>query len=255
MNMIDRLSLKGRKALVTGASKGIGLEACRALAEAGADVVAVARDAGGLKDAKAAVEGAGRRCLTLSVDVADADAIVAGTAEALSQWGTLDILVNNAGTSVPATLIEQRVEDWDKILAVNLRAPWLFAKALAPGMIAQKRGKIINISSQTSSVALVEHGAYAASKNGLNGLTKVMTVEWAPHNIQSNAICPTVVMTPMGEQVWSDPAKLNPFLARVPAGRVARIDEICDLILFLASNASDMINGETIFVDGGYTAI
>ncbi len=254
MNFIDRVSLNGRKALVTGASKGIGLEACRTLAEAGADVVAVARDPAGLDQAAAAVRAAGRRCLTVSVDLADAEAVTAAAADAVRQWGTIDILVNNAGTSAPASLIDQRVEDWDRIMAVNLRAPWLFARAVAPGMIAQRRGKIVNISSQTSSVALVEHGAYAASKNGLNGLTKVMTVEWAPHNIQSNAICPTVVMTPMGEQVWSDPAKLGPMVAKIPAGRVARTEEICDLILFLASGASDMINGETIFVDGGYTA-
>lgn len=255
MTFTDRTTLSGRKALVTGASKGIGFEACRALALAGADVIAVGRDKTGLSAAEAAVESAGRRCLTLSVDLADAAAVTAAAEDAVRQWGTVDILVNNAGTSVPASLLDQTVEEWDYIQAVNLRAPWLFARALAPGMIVQKRGKIVNISSQTSSVALVEHGAYAASKNGLNGLTKVMTVEWAPHNIQSNAICPTVVMTPMGEQVWSDPAKLDPFVARIPAGRVARTDEICDLILFLASSASDMINGQTIFVDGGYTAV
>lgn len=255
MGMMDRLSLTGRKALVTGASKGIGFESCRTLAEAGADVIAVARDRAGLAEAAAVVEGAGRRCLTLAVDLADAEAVSATAGEAVRQWGTIDILVNNAGTSSPASLIDQTIEDWDRILAVNLRAPWLFARALAPGMIAQRRGKIVNISSQTSSVALVDHGAYAASKNGLNGLTKVMTVEWAPHNIQSNAICPTVVMTPMGEQVWSDPAKLGPFVAKIPAGRVARTDEVCDLILFLSSSASDMINGETIFLDGGYTAV
>ncbi len=255
MTMADRRSLAGRKALVTGASKGIGLETCRLLAEAGADVVAVARDAAGLAAAAKAVEAAGRRSLVLSADLADAAACTAAAEEAVARWGTIDILVNNAGTSAPASLIDQSVADWDRILAVNLRAPWLFARALAPGMIAQKRGKVVNVSSQTSTVALVDHGAYAASKNGLNALTKVMTVEWAPHNIQCNAVCPTVVMTPMGEQVWSDPAKLGPLLAKIPAGRVARTVEVCDLILFLASGSADMINGETIFIDGGYTAV
>ena len=255
MSTIDRMSLEGRKALVTGASKGIGLETCRVLAEAGADVVAVARAQSGLAEAKALVEAAGRRCITFTADVADPRAIETATQAALSAWGTIDILVNNAGTSIPDTLLDQRVEDWDTILAVNLRAPWLFARALAPGMIAQKRGKIVNVSSQTSSVALVEHGAYAASKNGLNALTKVMTVEWAPHNIQANAVCPTVVMTPMGEQVWSDPKKLDPFVAKIPAGRVAKTVEVCDVILFLASGAADMINGQEVFVDGGYTAL
>ncbi len=255
MTMADRLSLAGRKALVTGASKGIGLETCRLLAEAGADVVAVARDAAGLAAASNAVETVGRRAMVLSADLADARACTAAAEEAVGRWGTIDILVNNAGTSAPASLIDQSVADWDRILAVNLRAPWLFARVLAPGMIAQKRGKVVNVSSQTSSVALVDHGAYAASKNGLNALTKVMTVEWAQHNIQCNAVCPTVVMTPMGEQVWSDPAKLGPLLAKIPAGRVAQTVEVCDLILFLASGAANMINGETIFIDGGYTAV
>ncbi|HWL18485.1 MAG TPA: SDR family oxidoreductase [Bradyrhizobium sp.] len=255
MSTVDRMSLAGRKALVTGASKGIGLETCRVLAEAGADVIAVARARDGLGEAAAAVETLGRRCLTLVTDLADATAVTAAAEAALDAWGTIDILVNNAGTSVPDLLINQKVEDWDRIMAVNLRAPWLFARVLAPYMIAQKRGKIVNVSSQTSAVALTEHGAYAASKNGLNALTKVMTAEWAPHNIQANAVCPTVVMTPMGEQVWGDPKKLAPFLAKIPAGRVAKTVEVCDLILFLASGASDMINGETIFIDGGYTAL
>ncbi|MBE7204718.1 MAG: SDR family oxidoreductase [Parafilimonas terrae] len=255
MSTAERLSLHGRKALVTGASKGIGLETCRTLAEAGADVVAVARDAAGLKAAAEMVQAAGRHALTLTADLADAAACERTAREAVERWGTIDVLVNNAGTSSPASLVDQSVEDWDRILAVNLRAPWLFARVLAPGMMAQRRGKIVNVSSQTSNVALVDHGAYAASKNGLNALTKVMTVEWAPHNIQANAVCPTVVMTPMGEQVWSDPAKLGPFVARIPAGRVARTQEVCDLILFLASDASDMINGQEIFLDGGYTAL
>ncbi len=255
MSTTDRMSLAGRKALVTGASKGIGLETCRILAELGADIVGVARDADGLAAAGAAVEATGRRFLALRADLGDAGAVTETAGAALAAWGTLDILINNAGTSVPASLVDQTIEDWDRILAVNLRAPWLFARALAPAMMAQRRGKVVNVSSQTSSVALTEHGAYAASKNGLNALTKVMTAEWAPFNIQCNAVCPTVVMTPMGEQVWSDPAKLAPMLAKIPAGRVARTVEICDLIAFLASEASDMINGDAIFIDGGYTAL
>lgn len=255
MSTADRMSLHGKKALVTGASKGIGLETCRILAELGADIVAVARARDGLDQAKAAVEAAGRRCAVFEADVADPAACTMTAERALADWGTIDILVNNAGLAITESLIAMSVEDWDRIMAVNLRAPWLFARALVPAMIAQRRGKIVNISSQTSAVALVDHGAYAASKNGLNGLTKVMTAEWARHNVQSNAVCPTVVMTPMGEQVWSDPAKMNPMLAKIPAGRVAQTVEVCDLIAFLASPASDMITGETIFIDGGYTAL
>jgi NAD(P)-dependent dehydrogenase (short-subunit alcohol dehydrogenase family) len=121
-------------------------------------------------------------------------------------------------------------------------------------MIAQKMGKIINVSSQSGVVALQDHSAYGASKGGLNMLTKVMTVEWAKHNIQCNTVCPTVILTPMGEMVWGDPAKGGPMKAKIPAGRFGKTVEIADLILFLASPASDMINGQDILMDGGFTA-
>jgi NAD(P)-dependent dehydrogenase (short-subunit alcohol dehydrogenase family) len=255
MSVAERFSLAGKKALVTGASKGIGTELCSVLAEAGADIVAVARDVAGLAEVKAAVEARGRRCLVIPADLGTADAPERAAQEALAAWGTIDILVNNAGVSFPKSLVDQTVAEWDLIQAVNLRAPWLMARTLVPAMIAQKAGKIVNVSSQTSAVALIEHGAYAASKNGLNGLTKVMTAEWAGFNIQCNTVCPTVTMTPMGQQVWGDPAKLNPMVAKIPAGRVAQTVEVCDVILFLCSQASDMINGQDVFVDGGYTAL
>ncbi len=255
MSVAERFSLHGRKALVTGASKGIGTELCRVLSEAGADIVAVARDEAGLAEAQAGVEANGRRCLTIKADLGEKEAPERAGREALAAWGVIDILVNNAGVSFPKLLVDQTIEEWDLIQAVNLRAPWLLARTLAPAMIAQKAGKIVNISSQTSAVALIEHGAYAASKNGLNGLTKVMTAEWAAHNIQCNTVCPTVTMTPMGQQVWGDPAKLAPMVAKIPSGRVAQTVEVCDVILFLCSQASDMVNGQDIFVDGGYTAL
>jgi len=255
MNVRQRFSLEGRKALVTGASRGIGFALCSVLSEAGADIVAVARDSGGLEKVKHAVEANGRHCMIISADLGQAAEPERVGRAVLDSWGTIDILVNNAGVTAPKLLVDQTIEEWDFIQAVNLRAPWLLARTLAPSMMAQRRGKIINVSSQTSSVALTEHGAYAASKNGLNGLTKVMTAEWAPFNIQSNAICPTITWTPMAEQVWNDPKKLDPFISKIPAGRVADPIEICDVVLFLASTASDMINGQAIFIDGGYTAI
>ncbi len=251
----DRFSLQGRVCLVTGASAGIGSELCGLLGEAGADVVAVARNAEGLREAGERVRAHGRTCLSLQADLAEASEVVRVAAEAVRQCPAIDVLVNNAGISFNRSLEDQTVEEWDRTMAVNLRAPWLMAKALAPGMIARKAGKIINVSSQTSEVALPEHGAYTASKSGLNGLTKVMTAEWARHNIQCNAVCPTVTMTPMGERYWSDPSRLAPMLAKIPAGRTARTIEVCDLILFLASPASDMINGQSVFLDGGYTAL
>lgn len=252
---IERFSLAGKKALVTGASKGIGLEICAVLADAGADIAAVARDQAGLADAMQKVEAAGRACLTIEADMATVDGPVDAAKQALAHFGQIDILVNNAGIARVAPLLEATVEDWDEIMAVNLRAPFLTAKTIAPQMIARGSGKIINVSSQTSVIALDDHGAYAASKNGLNALTKVMTSEWAKYNIQANAVCPTVILTPMGEQVWGKPEKGDPMKAKIPAGRFGYPVEVADLVMFLASPASDMINGDTVMIDGGYSAV
>lgn len=252
---MKRFELTGRCALVTGASKGIGLEACKVLADAGADIAAVGRDAGGLAEVSAAVARAGRRCVTISADMATAEGPVQAAKEALAAFGTIDILVNNAGIALVDSLFDAKVEDWDRTMAVNLRAPFLLAREVVHGMIAQRRGKIINVSSQAAVIGLDNHAAYCASKGGLNTLTKVMTSEWAKHNIQINTVCPTVILTPMGEQVWGDPAKGDPMKAKIPGGRFGRPVEVADAILFLASGASDMICGHDLLIDGGYTAI
>ena len=249
-----RFSLEGRRALVTGASKGIGFETCRVLADAGADIAAVGRDEAGLAEVCKAVEALGRRCVPITADLATVAGPRAAARRALEAFGTIDILVNNAGVTTIKSIIDTPVDDWEWVNNVNLRAPYLLAQALVPKMIEQRMGKVINISSQSGVVALDDHGAYGASKGGLNMLTRVMTVEWAKHNIQSNSICPTVILTPMGEMVWGDPAKGDPMKAKIPAGRFGRTTEVADLILFLASSASDMICGQTILLDGGFTA-
>jgi NAD(P)-dependent dehydrogenase (short-subunit alcohol dehydrogenase family) len=249
-----RFSLEGRTALVTGATKGIGFEICRVLADAGADIAAVGRDQQGLASVKAEVEKLGRKCLCIAADLATVEGPQHAAGEALKEFGTIDILVNNAGVTTVKSIIDTPVDDWEWVNNVNLRAPYLLAQALVPGMIKQKRGKVINISSQSGVVALDDHGAYGASKGGLNMFTKVMTVEWAKHNIQCNSVCPTVIMTPMGEMVWGDPAKGDPMKAKIPAARFGRTTEVADLVFFLASSASDLINGQVILIDGGFTA-
>jgi NAD(P)-dependent dehydrogenase (short-subunit alcohol dehydrogenase family) len=240
--------------VVTGATKGIGFETCKVLADAGADIVAVGRDNAGLADVKQAVESYGRRCVAVAADMASLDGPKHAAAEALKAFGTIDILVNNAGIARNAPLIDITMAQWDETMAVNLRAPFLLAQALVPNMIKQNMGKIINISSQSGVMALADHGAYGASKCGLNMLTKVMTIEWAKYNIQSNTVCPTVILTPMGEMVWGDPAKGDPMKAKIPLGRFGKTVEIADMILFLASSASDLVTGQDILVDGGFTA-
>ena len=250
-----RFSIEGKRALVTGATKGIGLETAKVLADAGADIVAVGRDADGLAEVSAAVKKLGRRCVAIAADMGTADGPDQAAREALAAFGTIDILVNNAGVALLEPLLDASIADWDITMAVNLRAPFLLARALAPGMIAQKAGKIINVSSQAGVVALPDHGAYCASKGGLNMLTKVMTVEWAKHNIQINTVCPTVILTPMGEKVWGQPEKGDPMLAKIPAGRFGKPVEVADMILFLASAASDMVCGHDMMIDGGFTAV
>ncbi|MDT8855481.1 SDR family oxidoreductase [Paracoccaceae bacterium Fryx2] len=252
---VDRFALTGRRALVTGASKGIGAEICAVFADAGADIVAVARDAAGLAATAEAVRDTGRRCLTISADLASRDGPVTAARTALAEWGTIDILVNAAGIARVAPALDLSLDDWQDTMAVNLRAPFLLAQALAPAMIAQRRGKIINISSQTGVIALDDHAAYAASKGGLNALTKSLCAEWARFNLQVNAICPTVILTPMGAEVWGDPAKGAPLINATPARRFGQPVEVADMALYLASPASDLVNGALMMIEGGYSSV
>lgn len=250
-----RFSLAGRKALVTGASKGIGAEIARVFADAGADIVATARDPAGLDAVAAEVRRTGRACLTIAADLADPAAPARIAATATAAWGTIDILINSAGVAHIRPAAELTLADWEATMAVNLRAPFLLAQALAPGMIAQSWGKIINISSQTGVVALQDHAAYAASKGGLNALTLSLAAEWARHNVQVNAICPTVILTPMGAQVWGDPARGDPMRKAIPLGRFGLPVEVADMALYLASPAAGLVNGAVMMLDGGYTVV
>jgi 2-deoxy-D-gluconate 3-dehydrogenase len=249
-----RFGLEGKRALVTGATKGIGLETCKVLADAGADIAAVGRDPAGLAEIKAAVEAKGRRCVAITADMATVEGPAKAAREALTAFGTMDILVNNAAIALIAPLLEATSADWDATMAVNLRAPFLLAQALVPAMIKQGGGKIINISSQAGVIGQDSHAAYGASKGGLNTLTKVMCVEWAKHNIQVNSVCPTVILTPMGEEHWGKPERGDPMKAKIPAGRFGRPVEVADMVLYLASSASNLVNGQDMLIDGGYTA-
>ena len=252
---IERFSLRGRKALVTGASKGIGAEIARVYADAGADIVAVARDEAGLAETADAVRGHGLECLTLTADLAVPDDVRDVAAHALDAWGTIDILVNAAGIARVAPALDLTLEDWEATMAINLRAPFLLSQALAPAMIAQAWGKIIMISSQTGVIALDDHAAYASSKGALNALTKSLMAEWARHNVQVNAICPTVVMTPMGRKVWGPDEKGGPFREATPLRRFGEPVEIADLALYLASPAAELVNGAVVMIEGGFSSV
>ncbi|MBI2346037.1 MAG: glucose 1-dehydrogenase [Deltaproteobacteria bacterium] len=255
MTTTDRFLITGRRALVTGGSKGIGAAIARVFAEAGADVAIVGRDKKGLANVAEAIRKTGRACFPIEADFSTTEGPQYAAEQALSHFGTVDILVNNAGITHVEPLQEISIEHWDEIQAVNMRAPFILSKLLAPKMVEQRRGKIINVSSQAGVVALDGHAAYAASKGGLNMLTKVMAAELGPHNIQCNAVAPTVILTEMGEKVWGNPAKGDPMKAKIPLRRFGQPVEVADLVLYLASPASDLVTGQVILIDGGYTVI
>lgn len=250
MGWADRFSIEGKTALITGASSGIGAEIARVFTQAGAKVIATGQSRDRL-DALAQEVG----CQTIVADIACTQGCTGLVEHALQMSPRIDILVNSAGVALVGPVTDYSVDDWDRTMAVNLRAPFLLAKGLCPQMIAAQAGKIINISSQTGVIALPDHAAYASSKGGLNALTKSLMTELAPHNIQVNAICPTVVMTEMGKEIWSPPEKSGPMIAATPLGRFGEPVEIADLALYLASPASDLVNGALVMIEGGYSSV
>lgn len=250
MGWQDRFSIAGKAALVTGASSGIGAEIVRVFTQAGAKVIATGQSSERLG---ALAEETG--CTTIAADISTAEGCTNIIAQANDLHERIDILVNSAGVALVGPVLEYDPSDWDHTMAVNLRAPFLLSKGFAPGMIAARAGKIINISSQTGVIALPDHAAYAASKGGLNALTKSLMTELAPHNIQVNAICPTVVMTDMGRDIWSPPEKSGPMIAATPLGRFGDPVEVADMALYLASPASDLVNGALMMIDGGYSSV
>ena len=254
MNILPQFNLEGSKALVTGASKGIGVDIALTLAKAGADLVVSGRNKNELENIKNKITEIGRDCIAIIADLKNENEIKLLADQSLEHFNDIDILINNAGIAIINEILNTSSNDWDEVMNANLKAPFLLSKYIVPNMIKNKRGKIVNISSQAGVFGLEEHAAYSASKGGLNMLTKCMTSEWGRFNIQINSVCPIVVMTQMGKQVWSDPKITNPMMDRIPSGRFLETQEVADMVLFLCAPASDMINGQIISVDGGNAA-
>ena len=250
-----RFSLAGKTALVTGASSGIGTAIAEVFADAGADIAGHGRDAARLVALGETVRRAGRRFAAITGDLADVAETAAVVEQALAAFGQIDILVNSAGIALTGPVVDYDILDWQRTMAVNLTAPFVLSKALLPAMMARRAGKIINISSQTGVIAMKDHAAYATSKGGLNALTKSLMTEAAPHNVQVNAICPTVVLTEMGKALWSAPEQRDPMIAKTPLGRFGTPVEIADMALYLASPASDLVSGAVMMIEGGYSSI
>jgi gluconate 5-dehydrogenase len=246
--------LTDRVALVTGSSRGLGRAIVQGFAEAGATVVVNGRNADALEGVVSELRAAGLRAHAYGFDVTSERAVNQGVERVQRDVGPIDILVNNAGIQRRAPLVEMEAEVWEDVLRHNLTSVFLVAKAVAPGMIARRRGKIINIASLASEVARKTIGPYTAAKGGVRQLTRTMCVEWAPHNIQVNAIGPGYFRTELNTTLFQD-AEFNRWVcARTPAGRWADPPELVGAALFLASRASDYVNGQVIYVDGGILA-
>ncbi len=202
---ITRFSLANQRALITGASRGVGAEIAAVFAEAGADLVITGRDAAGLEATRQVVASKGRRCHIVEADLATVEGPRLAGRQALDVFGTVDILVNNAGLVFEEALLDISLEHWEQTQRVNLRAPFLLAQTVAPKMIEQRRGKLINISSLAGGLAPQGHAAYSVSKAGLNLLTQAMAAEWGQFNIQANAVAPALIVTEMSKKDWGDP--------------------------------------------------
>ena len=241
----------GRTALVTGGAGGIGLAIARQLAQGGARVVLVDLERQAL-DVAAASLAEPRHHLALAVDVTRPEGVEQAVATVLEATGRIDILVNSAGVALLEPAGEVSEAAWERTLAVNLTAPLMMAQAVAPAMRRQRHGRIINLASQASVVALRRHAAYCASKAGLVGLTRVLALEWATDGITVNAISPTVVDTPLGRKAWAGQVG-EAMRALIPTGRFAQPEEVARLAVFLAGTQAGMLTGENIVIDGGYS--
>jgi gluconate 5-dehydrogenase len=255
MNALQSFSLAGRRALVTGSTQGIGLALARGLAEAGAQVILNGRDTAKLESAIDELTHAGLRVVGAAFDVTD-EAQVKAAAELLTSGGQpIDILVNNAGMTRRLALLDLSLADWNQVVTMDLTSAFLVSRAVVPGMIARKAGKIVNICSLMSDLARPTTGAYAAAKGGLKMLTKSMCVEWAKENIQINGIAPGYFATPLTQGLVDDP-KFDAWIkGRTPAGRWGRVEELAGACVFLCSPASYFVNGHILAVDGGLSAV
>ena len=243
--------LDGRRALVTGGGRGIGLASASALAQAGAHVTLAARTRSEIEAAAEAIRARGDKADSLPLDVTDISAVRAAVAAA----EPFDILVNNAGTNRPKMLGDVTVEDFDVIMGLNVRAAFFMAQAVAGRLVATKRaGSIINISSQMGHVGAARRIVYCASKHAMEGFTKAMAIELAPHNIRVNSLGPTFLETPMTRPFFENKTFRDEVLGKIKLGRLGQLDELTGAIVFLASDASSLMTGSALVLDGGWTA-
>ncbi|MGG1400959.1 3-oxoacyl-ACP reductase family protein [Bacillus salipaludis] len=248
--------LQKKTVIVTGGSKGIGRDIALSFAKLGANVIIVGRGKEALNQTLVKLRGFNGRYQAFSSDVNDIKAVRTLVDEVVEEFGTVDVLVNNAGVNIPKPALEVTEEDWDKVLDTNLKSVFFFCQAVARHMIEQKNnGRIINIASQMSFVGYIKRAAYCSSKGGLVQLTKALAVEWAKQGINVNAVAPTFIETEFTAKMFEDEDFQNDVKSRILLGKLPKPKDISGAVLYLASNLSDFVTGETIKVDGGWTAI
>jgi 2-dehydro-3-deoxy-D-gluconate 5-dehydrogenase len=250
----SRFDLGDSRALVTGASRGLGKAIALALADAGADVACVSSRQGGTKETAIEIAKRGRTAWEFAADLSDRSATLALAEEASSALGRIDILVNAAGTIRRAPAAAHTAEDWDLVIRTNLDSVFFLSQAIGRQMLVRKKGKIINIASLLSFSGGITVPGYTASKHAIAGITKALANEWASSGVQVNAVAPGYFVTDNTEALRADPKRSSEILARIPAGRWGQPDDLAGAVVFLASPASDYINGHVLVVDGGWMA-
>ena len=248
---MDLFSLKGKRALVTGAGRGIGLAISKGFAQAGAEVTLCARSQAEIDAAVRDIQAQGGQAQALVADVTD----IAAFQTLVAELPAFDILVNNAGTNRPGPLMEATLQDYDVVMSLNVRAAIFVAQAVARKMMDERvQGSIINTSSQMGHVGGLNRTLYCASKWAIEGFTKAFAIEMAPHKIRVNTICPTFIETPMTQHLLADKAVMDNVLSRIKLGRVGQPEDIVGGAIYLASRASALVTGSALLIDGGWTA-
>jgi len=243
--------LTSKKALIAGASSGIGLACAAALAQAGAHVTLGARRTNELESICAGMRENGWQADYMTLDVANVD----DCAQKVAEQGPFDILINSAGLARHSSALDTSVDDFDAVMNLNLRGAYFLTQAVARGLIAAKRpGSLINISSQMAKVGGIERAVYCASKHAVEGFTKAMAIEWGKNNIRVNTICPTFVLTELSKPTFDDPEKRAWIEEKIKLGRPGEVEDLMGAVVYLASEASSLVTGTSMLVDGGWTA-